>query len=266
MIRLSPESRGALRDGVVELAMTCHSGDMLKIFIEPFLIVVGDSPVSAALLKLDRPLGFRIVAMAAGSVRADEIYHEPAIVRILPSRVPFVIVATMGTNGETALLLAAIEPVHIHWLATVAALTLLRITCPRAVSVTISSLRSTLQPAWTSKPKPPAEIALSILAQIIPIRRAASHRVPALVAAPLSAIVIDSICGMEVDLATAKFTLVVDGETLGFCCPACLRKFEQASPQEDLAYSKVASGANGSSGSTMNQERNTAGPPSGLRF
>jgi YHS domain-containing protein len=32
---------------------------------------------------------------------------------------------------------------------------------------------------------------------------------------------------MEVDLASAKHTLVVDGETLGFCCPACKREYER---------------------------------------
>jgi hypothetical protein len=32
---------------------------------------------------------------------------------------------------------------------------------------------------------------------------------------------------MEVDLATAKHTLVVNGETFGFCCPACKREYER---------------------------------------
>lgn len=233
VIRLSPESSGVLRDGVVELVMTCHSGGTLEIFIEPFLpepylIAVGDSPVSAALLELGKPLGFRTVAIAAGSAQADEIYDEPAFDRISPNRVPFVVVATMGVEDETALLSAlAIEPAY---LALVGSRRRFEAVADylRSRGVPDDRISAIHSPAGLDiRAETPAEIALSVLAQIIPIRRAAGHRLPAAVVASPSTIVIDPICGMEVDLVTAKFTLVVGGETLGFCCPACLRKYER---------------------------------------
>ena len=67
-IRLSPDG-GAGREDVVELAMTCHSGGTLEIFIEPYqpepaLVVVGDTPVTRALLALGRQLGYQTVALA----------------------------------------------------------------------------------------------------------------------------------------------------------------------------------------------------------
>jgi xanthine dehydrogenase accessory factor len=75
----------------------------------------------------------------------------------------------------------------------------------------------------------PAEIALSILSEVVATRRASPYRMPRVTAdaIPERRIVIDPICGMEVDLATARHTLVIDGETIGFCCPACKRRYQQ---------------------------------------
>ena len=134
----------------------------------------------------------------------------------------------MGTDDETALLSAlAMEPAYLALVGSrrrfVAVADYLR---SRGVSDDwIATIHS---PAGLDiHAKTPAEIASSILAQIIPIRRSSHQRLPTAVDVPSSTIVIDPICGMEVDLATAKFTLVVNGETLGFCCPACLRKYER---------------------------------------
>jgi xanthine dehydrogenase accessory factor len=77
------------------------------------------------------------------------------------------------------------------------------------------------------KAETPAEIALSILGQITEVRRTTPYRLPQPIVADPPRIVIDPICGMEVDLASAKHTLVVDGKTLGFCCPACKREYER---------------------------------------
>jgi len=234
VIRLSPDASGDLRDGVVELAMTCHSGGTLEIFIEPFLpapylIAIGDSPVATALLALGRSLGFETVAMAAsGDVEASEVYPDLAFDRISPNRVPFVVVATMGTDDENALFEAL--SVNPAYLALVGSQRRFESIADYLTSrgVTDGQLRSIHSPAGLDiRAETPAEIALSILAEIIPIRRDITARLPEPVTVSESTIVIDPICGMEVDLATAKFTLEVDGETLGFCCPACLRSYER---------------------------------------
>jgi Cu+-exporting ATPase len=44
----------------------------------------------------------------------------------------------------------------------------------------------------------------------------------------------DPVCGMDVDLQSAKHTLTYDGQTYGFCCEHCLHKF-QADPKRFLA-------------------------------
>ncbi len=234
LIRLSPDGEGGLRDGVLELAMTCHSGGTLEIFIEPFLpapylVAVGDSPIAESLISLGKTLGFQTVAMAGSSdSEADEIHAGISFDQLSPGRVPFVVVATMGTDDENALLAAlSINPAYLavvgsqRRFATMAEFL-------RSRDVTEEVLGTIHSPAGLDiRAETPAEIALSILAEIIPIRREMQHRLPETVPAPASRIVIDPICGMEVDLATAKHTLTVGDEILGFCCPGCLRAYER---------------------------------------
>lgn len=234
LIRLTPDGEGGLRDGVLELAMTCHSGGTLEIFIEPFLpapylIAVGDSPISESLISLGKTLGFQTVAMAgAADADADEVYADIVFDQLSPGRVPFIVVATMGTDDEHALLSAlSVNPAYLavvgsqRRFATMAEYL-------RSRDVSDELIGTIHSPAGLDiRAETPAEIALSILAEIIPIRREMQHRLPEEVSVPESRIVIDPICGMEVDLATAKHTLVVNGETLGFCCPGCLRTYER---------------------------------------
>ena len=44
----------------------------------------------------------------------------------------------------------------------------------------------------------------------------------------------DPVCGMTVDVATARFASELEGTTYYFCCPACKKKFE-ADPAQYLA-------------------------------
>ena len=71
------------------------------------------------------------------------------------------------------------------------------------------------------------EIALSILAEIVQRRR--SQPIASLVPAPRET-AIDPICGMQVDISTAKWTAERDGQTHYFCAPACRRTFLSAAP------------------------------------
>jgi xanthine dehydrogenase accessory factor len=67
-----------------------------------------------------------------------------------------------------------------------------------------------------------AEIALSILAEIVQRRRALV--LPAS-AAPAPVVAIDPICGMQVEVATARWTAERDGQMYYFCAPGCRRAF-----------------------------------------
>jgi xanthine dehydrogenase accessory factor len=76
----------------------------------------------------------------------------------------------------------------------------------------------------------PSEIALSILAEIVQARRRGKPRLQA--AQPEShaekpATAIDPVCGMTVDIATARYTHVHAGQTYYFCTARCQQQFEQ---------------------------------------
>jgi xanthine dehydrogenase accessory factor len=72
----------------------------------------------------------------------------------------------------------------------------------------------------------PAEIALSILAEIVCERRkrresTAEPADPQLVVGTS----IDPVCGMEVDIASPRWTTEIDGQIIRFCASGCRRSF-----------------------------------------
>ena len=83
----------------------------------------------------------------------------------------------------------------------------------------------------------PAEIALSIMAEIIQTSRQADKQTgkeqAAAITASALASAIDPVCGMTVEPATARYTAEHDGQRFYFCCAGCKRSFEQE-PQRYL--------------------------------
>jgi xanthine dehydrogenase accessory factor len=78
----------------------------------------------------------------------------------------------------------------------------------------------------------PAEIAVSILAEIIQHHRGVKAA-PAMIAVePTGAL--DPICGMTVEIATARHRSEAGGRITYFCCLACRETFEQ-DPQRYLS-------------------------------
>jgi xanthine dehydrogenase accessory factor len=78
----------------------------------------------------------------------------------------------------------------------------------------------------------PAEIALSILAKVIAVRRgeqaapASERRAVRASAGAAPVIAVDPICGMTVAAVPGTPSVERDGETIYFCCEGCKAKFE----------------------------------------
>jgi xanthine dehydrogenase accessory factor len=74
-----------------------------------------------------------------------------------------------------------------------------------------------------------AEIALSVLAQVVQERRAAERHAPASVArAPAEPVrAVDPVCGMTVAAVDASPHVTIDGVTTWFCCEGCRKAFEK---------------------------------------
>src|SRR5271169_2055356 len=111
LIRISPSS--APEEGIVDYAMTCHSGGTLDIFIEPVLpkphiLILGRSPVAVALARLGKATDYSVSVVAPGVDR--ESFPDPDLLqtdldltqlRITPQT--FIVVSTQGDGDEEAL-------------------------------------------------------------------------------------------------------------------------------------------------------------------
>ena len=213
LLRIVPgETPGPAEEGAVTVANPCLSGGAVEIFLEPRLpaprvLVVGDSPVAEALAELGRPLGFD-VELVPGE-RAEPAAGDAALV-----------VASHG-RGEQPALTAALR-LGVPYVGLVAS----RI---RGAGVLASLEVTDEQRSRVHSPagldiggRTAAEIALSILAELVAERRAAErHAVPAV--APASAV--DPVCGMTVAAVDTSPHVVRDGTTTWFCCAGCRSTF-----------------------------------------
>jgi xanthine dehydrogenase accessory factor len=258
LVRLSTDPMAQTpREGLTDLPMTCYSGGTLEIYIEPQhprprLLIVGSLPVAQALAHLGTAMDYHVVAVdldgnGEGMPHAHEVLTglDDIVNQIQPYT--YVIVATHGNYDELALekILAA-HPIYVGLVASPT----------RAQAVRDYLIGQGLSDTDLLPLKAPAgldiqarrgdEIALSIMTEIVQRRRNAellnlelfqkqSDSMPV----PLEHIngqdhsqlpaekAIDPICHMTVDIDTAKYTSLFEGNTYYFCCSGCKTKFEE---------------------------------------
>jgi xanthine dehydrogenase accessory factor len=209
-------------EGIMEFPMTCHSGGTLEIYVEPYLprhqlVLVGHGPVAEALATLGEAAGYSIVTVAGGAELAGlDLGHRTAVV-----------VATHADADEDAL--ARVLATEVGYVSLVAS--------RRRAGAIVESLRAGgIAPERLGALKAPAgldigavtpeEIAVSILAEIVQHHRSdkSVHAGTAVVREEA----VDPICGMTVEIATARYRSEVAGEIVYFCCRRCQETFEGA--------------------------------------
>lgn len=211
-------------DGAVTVQNPCLSGGAIEVFLEPVVpaprvLLVGDTPIAGAILRLGTELGFTVVgvdgehleprpadlALVVAAHGRDELH---TLRRGLESGVPYVGLVASRKRGDGVLAELRGDGVPDELLA--------RIDVPAGLDIGART---------------PAEVALSILAGIVAARRdrpaeaAGQSRAPE----PTSAHVVtavDPICGMTVVALPSTPSLSVNGETVYFCCDGCKAKFE----------------------------------------
>jgi len=216
LLTISPDAPREDWNGVQSFRMTCEGGGSLEIYLEPFLpkprlVILGSSPVAETLAQLGALLEFKVVAVTDLSNARDQIDDDS-----------YVVVATMGNQDEESLL--AVVGTRPKYLGLVASRKkaealfeyvrgvgtseedLAVIKCPAGLDIGSETL---------------AEIALSVAAELVHIRRTGFNEVQTIATA------IDPICGMTVDVENAKYSSVVDGETIYFCCLRCKETFDR---------------------------------------
>jgi xanthine dehydrogenase accessory factor len=208
-------------EGSVTVQNPCLSGGAIEVFLEPFLpaprmIVAGDTPIAAALLRLGPDLGLEAVA-ASGADAGSPV----------PSADDLALVVAAHGRDERAILAAALEA-GVRYVGLVAS--------RKRGSAVIDTLREDGiaeelldridTPAGLDiGARTPAEVALSILASIIEVRRRTSTAPRSWAAAPPTAV--DPICGMTVVVSADSLSVAFAGDTHYFCGEGCLRAFEQ---------------------------------------
>ncbi len=216
-----------IEEGAVTARNTCLSGGTIEIFLEPVLpaprvLVVGDTPIAAAVLSLGAELGLDLVAVEGGVPEPsaadlalvvaahgrDELH---TLRRGLEAGVPYVGLVASPKRGAGVLAELRADGVAKEQLDV--------IDVPAGIDIGARA---------------PAEIALSILASIVAVRRGKQASAPApaasaagsTVAAAGPTLAVDPICGMTVAAVPGTPSVQFEGETIYFCCEGCLAKFE----------------------------------------
>ena len=236
-----PERMGQLpQDGVIETVMTCASGGTLDVYIEPHLprpqlVVIGHLPIVEPLAALSSALGYEVTVMGwdASPNRfptTDRVFDHLDFSQIRSTPYTYIVVASHGNYDEAAL--AGALKTNASYIALVASK-------KRSAAVMQYLRESGLSEENLARIRYPAgldigavapeEIALSILAEIVQLRRTRSLQLPIADLQPSIEAVeaIDPVCGMTVDIATAHYTTEHAGRTYYFCCAGCQRSFEK---------------------------------------
>ena len=208
----NPEGEEVAREhGAVTVENPCLSGGALEVFLEPVLraprvLVEGDTPIVHALLRIGSELGLDMVrledpgfeprpgdlALVVAGHGRDEL---PALRRGLEADLPYVGLVASRKRGDGVIGELRGDGVAKELLD--------RIDTPAGLDIGART---------------PAEIALSILARIVEVRRAGRGS-----AAPTA---VDPICGMTVAAVPGTPSAERDGETVWFCGEGCKRRFE----------------------------------------
>ncbi len=223
--------------GVIEVPMLCASEGELQVFVEPFLprielVVVGASPVARTLARMASLLDFEVWACDPEADMdafpdADRLVPDLAALQPQLTARNFVVVATINTYDEDAVRSALdSEAAYVGLVASQKRFAALTATL-REQGVSEERLSRLRRPKGLPGPAlHPGEIAFSVLADLLDARKHHRDIEASVRPVPVArAEAIDPICGMTVDIATARFTAERDGQTYYFCCPACRKQF-----------------------------------------
>ncbi len=210
LLRVSPVEEPE-QPGRVTVVNPCLSGGTLEIFLEPVLpapmvAVLGHSPTARALRQVGGSLEYQMVEWDAAQANAFDAVvvashgtdEEPALTAALSAGVPYVALVASRRRGEAVVASLDVDQELRQ-----------RVHTPAGLDIGARG---------------PAEVALSILAEIISCRpRArAGREVPP---APMAT---DPVCGMQVAAVEGSLHLDHDGVRHYFCGPGCQRTFADA--------------------------------------
>jgi xanthine dehydrogenase accessory factor len=228
----------AVREGISYVPMSCQSEGALEIYIEPVvpkphLVVVGRSPMVEALVQMGQAIGWRTVLVDPDGGSAENHPAAECVVSELDFKMAgvdersIVVVATQGHHDEEAVEQALIAgPAYVGLVGS----------RPRAKSVLDYVEGRGLSRETLDRVKVPAgldlgrvshrEIGVGVLAELVKLRAAGELVKGVQPELPEIAEAVDPVCGMTVEVGSARHKVDHEGTTYYFCCAGCLKAFE----------------------------------------
>jgi xanthine dehydrogenase accessory factor len=213
-------------EGLVEHAMRCHSGGTLEVYVEPhlpkpLLVVIGQGPVVEALATLGQAADYSVVALTPEVVSVE-------LGRLRLTRRASVVVATHADSDEDALdTVLRTDAGYISLVASRrrAAAISERLACRGVAPERLTCLKA---PAGLDiGAETPIEIAVSILAELIQRQRGEKGTPEGDPGKPTNMEARDPVCGMFVQVATARYRSEGSDRLVYFCCDGCKDAFDR---------------------------------------
>lgn len=232
-----PEELAArVHDGVVAVPIACQSEGAMEVYVEPMipvpqLVAIGRSPAVDALARLASALGWETVVVDDGGrsedhAGVDRVETSLDLQGIGVRAGAFVVVATQGHYDEDALERALATPAGYVGLVASRKRAQAVLGYLRDRGIAEDALSRVRAPAGLDLGRVEnEEIAVAILAELVQER--ARTRPPAEPPVEARHEAIDPVCGMTVDVATARHRSVHDGRTFYFCSTGCRQRFEE---------------------------------------
>lgn len=240
LVVISPDIKEptSLNGGVVNVPMLCAGQGELQVFVEPFLprtalVVIGESAVARAIARFAALLDFEVWACDP-LADMENFPDADRLVATLDALSPqlternIVVVATIGEYDEDAAQVALESSAsYVGLVASNKRLAAVKADLSER-GLTEDQIARLKRPAGLkSFVIKPEEIAFSVVAELIEARHQGVGIRINFATQPQRAESIDPICGMTVDVATARYSSVRDGETYYFCCAGCKATFDK---------------------------------------
>ena len=239
LLSISPESGHDDWKGVESYRMTCEGGGSLEIYLEPILpkpelLIVGRSPVAQIVSELGVLLGFN-VSLADPAANKEQFPHAHSIITDLSAvrtqihEASFVVVATMGSGDEEGLQsVIGTAPRYFGLVASEkkskALFDYVRENGATDEQIALIKCPAGLELGGETMP----EIALSVMAEITSVRRANTTTTTPEAASREEFVATDPICGMAVQMHSARYTSLFNDKTVYFCCLRCKDTFDSS--------------------------------------
>jgi xanthine dehydrogenase accessory factor len=242
LVRILPSDNLSDAVGVKNYKMTCMSGGSVEVYIEPImqttqLYIFGRSHIAKALCQLGSASGYQVhmVSDLADDGMFDSAASSSSLKDFDKDRslsTDYVVVCTQGEDDASSLA-AAIKanPRYLGFVSSRKKANSLFLGLKKE-GVSFESLSRIKTPAGIDiNAKTPQEVAVSILAEIIQVKRSADENAKNdVIGEPdqlQEDLYINPVCKIPVQKSTAKYVLEHEGEKVYFCCDGCKESFEK---------------------------------------